>query len=356
MTSRAQLLLSGPRGRRLCLELVHAVTGGYGWPALTWSDGPDGYPIGRFEPAAVRALLEADVVATDPGAIVRPERLLDALLASVDQARYWQPPDDADHVLAEPEVAAALLPVAEAVVQAPGASWWTEGMAASDQHVVAWPWEGETAAPSVTGARSGLLQWRTDTLLDDALDRPADPTAPYSGSWWSTPVFSGVPVTTRARPGVAVDRTAPVGLLLVEDEMGWETARSWPVQPPPAARVYEVTGPAAWTALVARYPLDVSAARRHDWWRITGWSGGWVIPDWARAADDHDAVHLTVDGYLSTEGRALPVELGGRPTCTLLGGWNPDATWWLTDVLPPLGPPADWRRRDDEPARWEVGG
>ena len=101
---------------------------------------------------------------------------------------------------------------------------------------------------------------------------------------------------------------------------------------------------------------SVSAARRHDWSRVTGWSGAWAIPDWASVAADHDAVHLTVHGYLSTAGRALPVALDGRPARTLLGGWNPDATWWLTDVLPPLGRPTDWRRRDDDPVRWESGG
>ena len=36
--------------------------------------------------------------------------LLDALLASVDQARYWQPPDDADQLLADPGSVALLTP------------------------------------------------------------------------------------------------------------------------------------------------------------------------------------------------------------------------------------------------------
>ncbi|CCH88035.1 conserved protein of unknown function [Modestobacter italicus] len=356
MTSRAELLLSGPRGRRLCLELVQEAAGRL-WPPLSWTDGPDGYPIGRFDPAAVRASLAADVSRIDLDAIGQPDRLLAALLASVDQARYWQPPDDADSALADPEVAALLSPVVEAVVRAPATQWWGEAVATGDQHVVGWPDEGVTVPPAVTGARSGLLQWRTDTLIDDARDdRPVDPTAPYSGHWWSTPTFAGVPVTTRARPGVAVDRAAPVGLLLVEDEMGWQSARTWPVESPPTARVHEISGPAAWTALVSRYPLDVSAARRHDWWQVTGWAGAWAIPDWAAVAEAFDAVHLTVDGYLSTAGRALPVELDGRPTRTLLGGWDPDATWWLTEILPPLGRPVDWRRRDDEPTRWELGG
>ena len=290
---------------------------------------------------------------------MQAERLLDALVASVDEARYWQPPDDADVLLADPEVAALLAPVAEAVAQAPAASWWAEGLCRSDQHVVGWPWEGETVQPSVTGARSGLLQWRTGTLAADeeaAQDQPIDPAEAPSGAWWSTPVFASVPVSARARPGVAADRAAPVGLLLVEDATLWETARSWPVDVPDGARVHEIDGPAAWVALVERFPLDVSSLRRGVWWEASARDDGWAIPDWAAVAEAFDAVHLTVDGYLSTAGRALPVELDGRPTRTLLGGWDPDATWWLTEILPPLGRLTDWHRRDDEPARWELGG
>jgi hypothetical protein len=42
-----------------------------------------------------------------------------------------------------------------------------------------------------------------------------------------------------------------------------------------------------------------------------------------------DAVHLTVRGYLTTAGRALPVS---GTHSAVLGGWDPDTTWWLTDV------------------------
>ncbi|NLZ57613.1 MAG: hypothetical protein GX898_04795 [Corynebacterium sp.] len=36
--------------------------------------------------------------------------------STVDDARYWQPPDEAEGVLEQPEVRAALLPVAQVVV------------------------------------------------------------------------------------------------------------------------------------------------------------------------------------------------------------------------------------------------
>ncbi|SDY63785.1 hypothetical protein SAMN05660209_03348 [Geodermatophilus africanus] len=153
--------------------------------------------------------------------------------------------------------------------------------------------------------------------------------------------------------GLVVTRRLPAGLQLVEDSLGWESARSWPVSPPAqTARVLEVTGPVAWVTLVERFPLDVTASRRHDWWRATGRDSAWAIPDWAAVAEEFDAVHLTVDGYLATAGRALPVRTPDGPAGTVLAGWDPGATWWLTDVLPGLGEPTDWRGDRDAPGGW----
>jgi hypothetical protein len=361
---RVRQLLSGPRGRRVCLHLADLQAELGRWPPLRWSEGPTTYPVGRLDPAGIRASLVAGVAATDLtvlAATTRSEQLLDALLESVDAARYWQEPFEADQLLADDGLAEVLIPIAQAVVRAPASRWWAEPMAAAGQHVVGWPRDEPALPPATTGAPAALQRWRADTLVVEeraARERPADPSARWSGIWWSTPAMAGLVVTTRARPGIAVDGPAPVGLLLVEDEMGWQTARSWPVRPPATARVLELTGPGDWTALVARHPLDVSHERRHDWWRVTGWDGAWAIPDWSAVAREFDAVHLTVDGYLSTAGRALPVDVPGfgGPVRTLLGGWDPDATWWLADVLPGLGKPTDWCRRDDDPPRWAAVG
>jgi hypothetical protein len=53
-------------------------------------------------------------------------------------------------------------------------------------------------------------------------------------------------------------------------------------------------------------------------------------------------------GYVLTAGRALPAE-NAR---TLLAGWDPDETYWLTDVLEVSGKPQTWNRRT-EPIEWE---
>jgi hypothetical protein len=73
---------------------------------------------------------------------------------------------------------------------------------------------------------------------------------------------------------------------------------------------------------VGRYPLDVSKSRRRDWWRATGRAGRWLIPDYAAVAADWDAVHVSVSGYLTTAGIAIPA---GSDAYTMLAGWDPDA-------------------------------
>lgn len=75
-----------------------------------------------------------------------------------------------------------------------------------------------------------------------------------------------------------------------------------------------------------------------------------MIPDWAAAASDFGAVHLTVLGYLATAGRALPM----RGSHTVLAGWNPDETYWLTDVLTQDGVPEDWCRDRRTSRSWAV--
>lgn len=100
-----------------------------------------------------------------------------------------------------------------------------------------------------------------------------------------------------------------------------------------------------------RFPLEVTASRRHDRYRTTGVAGRWTIPDWSLAAAEYDAVHLTVAGYLTTAGRALDVT---RDAATVLAGWDPDVTNWLTDVGAAPGPSTTWCRHDPG-AAWRPG-
>jgi hypothetical protein len=271
---------------------------------------------------------------------------LAALAHAVASAMYWQEPDDRDRRLADERVADALGPVAEALSRAPAAAWWRTAIDHAAQHEVVFddP-DGRSSPDPPDNGLGALAAWREATLEDERrADRPQDVRANYSGYWWSTPVFSWLRRSTRS-----LGAAGPVGLHLVEDGLGWRSARCWALEPPRDAAVYEIHTAQDWGNLVARYPLVVTRARRHDWWRATGEDHAWAIPDYPAVAADYDAIHLTVGGYLSTAGRAI--QAGSAHT--VLAGWNPDETWWLTGSPRRLGEPVTWLdTRNDEAFAW----
>jgi hypothetical protein len=294
--------------------------------------------------------LAACVARTDLDSIVAHAdelTLLAALVESVETAMYWQEPDDEDLALADQTVRDALLPVSQAVITAPAAGWWSAPAGTARQQYVEWL-APAGSPPSVTGATAELAAWRAGLTGEEqtARTRPKDLTASLSGHWWSTPVPSQLLSTTRSLPGIGA-----VGLALVEDGLGWKEARCWPMEPQTGARIYEISRPAEWAELVARYPVDVTNCRRHDWWRATSWDGHWLIPDFAAVAEDYDAVHVSMAGYLATAGRALPID----DACTVLAGWDPGQTYWLTDMLTLAGSATNWVKSDEEPLGWTLG-
>ncbi|EIV93505.1 hypothetical protein [Frankia sp. QA3] len=322
-------MLAGPRGRRLCGQVAGAVR-------------PEAQSVLlraflRPPDDAFVNLLTAQLHRVDPAAVAAlPEPVLLGCLAdTVAFAAYWQEPDEQDRLLADPRVVPALLPVARALLAAPGAGWWHDGANLDRQRYVQWLDASPGEPPTLTGAADWVVTWRDRTVDQEARAAclPADPAASYSGSWWSAPVLARLVRTSRPRPGLGA-----VQLLLTEDALGWRRARVRPLTPRPGARVYEITGPEAWAALVQRYSLRVTRSRLHDWWRVTGRAEEWFIPDWSAVAAEYDGVHLTVLGYLTTAGRAVDVPGGA----TVLAGWDPDATYWLRDVLAPAGDPTDW--------------
>jgi hypothetical protein len=320
-------ILDGPRGRRVCWELTW-VTGsmGPGWGVYTHGD---------VAPAQLAAELASGATAAATGGLLSAAAIFDALERSVSVAMYWQEPDDVDRALADPDVSRAMVPVATVLAASPATAWWAAGMDAADQHIVVF--DDDTPVPVSTATRPDLTQWQADTLADEqqaAVERPSDPSANWSGAWWSAPVVAGLYGTTRALPGAG-----PAGLCLVEDQMGWKTATSQRISVPLSARIFEITGPRAWAQLVADYPFEVSHSRRHDWWRATGRAGTWLIPDYLAVAEHFDAIHLPVAGYLTTAGRPVDV---GSDAASVLAGWDPDQTYWLTDPPASAGPSQRW--------------
>jgi hypothetical protein len=350
-------LLVGPRGRRLCLEASLAPWEASGQlgdelrmaAVLAAYDLDPGrgtsrvmHSVGGTAPAAPPTSTPADVAILLLSLPVPPlddVTMLTALGAAVDNARYWQEPDGEDVLAASPQMRDALARVAASLAGSAPA-WWT---APVDQ--IQWSVAfADTAAPTSSHASAArrLASWRTETVHEESVaraERPRDPHARVSGTWWSTPPAE----LTRTTRGLGA--LGPVGLWLVEDAFGWDRATARPIGLPPGARVYELDGPDAWAHLCQQYPLDVTAARRHDWFRTTGHDSGWVVPDWSGVAAHFDAVHLSVVGYLTTAGRVVAV---ADEMSTVLAGWDPDATYWLSDAPPPDATEQTWTRSDDD--------
>jgi hypothetical protein len=345
----ADALLAGPLGRSLCVNLLDdRLVTPRGRVRRVWLDALAAARVGDAGRCA-RKLAECVRIAGLAGVPFDESALLAGLVAAVDFVSYWGEQDAEDRGFADAAAREALRPVAQAVAVAAasvaGVCWWVEPVDRSCQRYAQFLDEPALPEPQLTGAAGLVRAWLADARDDErSHDRAEDPARAVSGGWWSSPATSGLLVTTRGLPGLGAIRLA-----LVEDGFGWRLAHCWPVMPRGDARVYEVGGPEQWAALVERYPLDVSRSRRHDWWRATGWTGRWLIPDYAAAAADWDAIHVSVAGYLTTGGLDLPVGGGAR---TMLAGWDPDATWWLNDVLSVTGPPDVWRNDDRDPFGW----
>ena len=341
MTVDPALLLAGPRGRRLCLEFVRGLHGdtqevnqlgqaiffaaydldpGQGTSRVLATTGDD-----QSSPPPHSAEEIARLLAVVPFADPAEDAVVSTLVATVNSARYWQAPDGEDVLAAAPELREPLARISILLANSPHSAWWATPLAQDTQWAV--EFEGVPAAQGITRTASEILErWHAAQVDEEVAarrERPADPRAAWSGTWWSRPP-TGLTRTTRS-----LNTGGPAGLWLVEDSMGWDRATVRQLHVPADMRVFEIDSPDALAYLCRRFPLDVTASRRHDWYRTTARNGRWLIPDWERVAQNFDAVHLTVGGYLSTAGLAVPVE---NDLMTVLAGWDPDQTFWLTDV------------------------
>ncbi|TWH44416.1 hypothetical protein [Rhodococcus rhodochrous] len=332
-------VLAAPRGRRFAAHL------GY---ACSTDERASNYlePLTQADALDVLAAVDAETVAQ-----LSELDVLEALGRATDFARYWQPPDEEDLWFADPAIVTASSPIVEAVLACAHARWWSTPMDPTCQRAVQKRYtstdEWSETFWNNQDHDADLPAWRRHVLADEDRFRrflDADPERQISGEWWSTPVPSRVRVTSRARQNLGA-----VELLLAEDDNSdGRHARVWSVHVDDAARIYEITGSAAWTHLVDAYPLPVAASRRSDWYEATGKHLQWYLPDWAAVSADYDAVHLTALGYLTTPGLALP--LTTHTGASVLAGWDPDATFWLDPrLVRTFGRPVEWHRTGDTP-------
>lgn len=313
----------GPRGRRCCWTVLDRL---HPDPVSSpfWS------AIFQPEPDSLLRVLEESLPAVDLAALADPaneELLLECVADAVDEARYWQEPDEMDVALADPRLSAALAPVAARIAASPAATWWSAGLDPSRQVFVDKGEGSVKAAPVFRGARAVLEVWREQVTGPATRHRGRW----VGGPWWSTPQWSipakdlerygphppVVAATTQSRPGLGA-----VGLLLEEDTHGTPTARCWPVRPSRPVRVFEIDGADEWMELVSTYGIDVTGKRIAHWSIATGLDCRWLLPDWSAAASDYDAVHLTLNGYLTTSGRALSMDTESSPARR----WRPAET------------------------------
>lgn len=364
-----ELLTIGPRGRRLCLDFARAlddeVAESAQRRAIVLDNGSTLHSFvsvavaGEPQPTeeqidemlAAEAARPVPTVAEVAGLLERvslpevgPDQrvIADALADSVATAMYWQPPEGGDVLAGRRELDDGLARIA-AWLAPHVPDWWTAPMA-SDQWAHGWwghdpretvqsvaTWRAKAVAEenrSATQQRVNRVEYPREGWSPTPGLQPADVDAPISGTWWSFP--DGLE-STRAIVGV------PLGLDLTEDAGDTADVRVSAVDVPAGARVLEIDEPQMWVELCREHPLEVTGSRRHDWYRVTGRDGRWVIPDWAAVAESCDAVHLTTAAYLAGATRALAVD---EHSATMIAGRGPDVTQWLKPVQ--AGPPGTW--------------
>ncbi|MBF4609483.1 hypothetical protein [Curtobacterium sp. VKM Ac-1393] len=173
---------------------------------------------------------------------------------------------------------------------------------------VAIAWLGEFAEPlPVSAPNEDIRHWCARAAGLES--RP---------EWWSLPLMPQVLTTSRAVGEGSLSLFAP------EDDLGRLEAQLYQHESLETDRVYEISSPSSWCALVDAFPLDVTASRRNTW----GEDQRWLLPNWNLVASEFDVVHLTSTGYLETAGLILPVREGA----TMLAGWGPDESVWLREA------------------------
>lgn len=341
----AELLLAGPRGRRFLLEyaleselqrnpvrteetfgqaVVYAshrldpdemtASAVFGWVTS------DGQPFEVTVDEVAQRLNALELL--EP----TPRLLRHAVVAAVDSARYWQDSEGADILTATPEMVSELHRVASHITASSFLTWWCTPVDISGQYAVRW--EDTPLKTIPENVQATLFAARHETQSDERRahqERDPDPTAAWSGEWWSHPFT--LPSSTRL-----MGDGSPAGLWFVEDNFGWELADSVKLIVPTGLRVFEIAEAADWVELCERFPIEVTAQKRHDWYRTTGRAGRWVVPDWVHVAEHYDAVHLQLGAYLATAGLALQID-DNTGTASMIAGWNPDETYWLSSDI-----------------------
>lgn len=320
-------ILSGPRGRYFTLawlfgqetgraqelrskvfDLAYRLDPGRGTSRVQFTVG--GEPQTPRELTTSASIVQVLGKTETPG--VTGAGLREALIGTVDSARYWQPPSGEDVLLEIESIVQALSRFASVLESHEATSWLKEPMARNQYYVRFEDGLDDEDFPKY------LDRWQSDIERQQReFENDGDPWS-VSGTWWSTP-----PTLSTSRADLS---GIPQGLYLIEDSLGWDRATVSQLTSQPS-RIYEIDSPQAWIELCRSYPIDVTYVMAGTWYQTTGSKGPWVIPNWTAVATDYDAVHLTGAAYLEAAGRVLEVTDSQK---TMIAGWAPDVTYWLT--------------------------
>ncbi|MDO5720198.1 MAG: hypothetical protein Q4P05_05630 [Actinomycetaceae bacterium] len=262
-----------------------------------------------------------------------PSFARDILADTTGMAEYWTQPSDLDRLALMPQIQNCLKRFATVASQASATSWWDDGVAFDQQWKV--EWEVSNSRYEGEHPREILRREQVDSQqleIQEEQEFTGNFDVPRSGAWWSTPP-AGLTQSTRE----LWDGTC-AGMWWIED-----SSEDLAVDSRPLAintnNVYEIHSPHAWKYLCETYPRTVTAQKRYDWYRVTDLSGEWVTPDWFAVSNDYDGVYLSVAGYLRAGGLPIEIETG---VSSLIAGWNPDTTYWLTNIVQPAGEFISW--------------
>lgn len=315
------------------------------------ADEDSGEPQESAADETVASIAEiAQMIRTVPLPEATPEAIRSALADSVACAMYWQPPDAEDTLFSDPRLIEALERVAEHVASTGIIQGWMAASTVENQWMITWTGEGAEGQwePGLEPAQSQLKAWNLDLVEQERaskseLREKMDTLA--SGHWWSNPP-GGL-----YRSSGTFDNGAPIGMLCVEDGMGWREATVQRLQIECRKPVFHITEPGHWAQLCRRYPLEISATMRRNWFETTGRDGPWLQPDWQAMAEDYDGVRLGLGAYLSGAGEIIEVD---AERASLIAGWDPDETYWFTDEVLRVGEAQPWMIAEEDD-QWTAG-
>lgn len=251
----------------------------------------------------------------------------EALQRSCLDANYWERPHQVTNVpQSERDRLASLL----------NSDWWARAFL-QEQFLVSF--SGQKATSS--DIASALSDWKSDAQQYVGWDKRRRVSQRARGPWWSTPEIAA-PSTTTGAYGLPA-----MGLAFNEDDPGGAVALVSPLRASASLRVKEIGSQSDWSSFVAEYPLDVTGSRGATWYDYMGIESQCFIPDYVKASSNYDVVHLTGAGYVRAAG--VPLNVAGG--VTMIAGWGPDVSFWLTDTFT-VERGEYWERTDDESLDW----